>query len=114
MLGYEVFRADDNFLDIGGNSIMILKVHAFLDKDRPGIIQLPDLFAFPTIAKLAGYIDEQLAQNGRRSNESAIQYETTEESEDIEAPDRAAGQWRASVSGVMSTLNGGSAGEHNE
>ena len=59
VLGYAEFQADDNFFDIGGNSIMILKVHAFLDKNRPGIVQLPDLFAFPTIAKLAGYIDEQ-------------------------------------------------------
>ena len=55
VLGYAEFQADDNFFDIGGNSIMILKVHAFLDKDRPGIVQLPDLFAFPTIVKLAGY-----------------------------------------------------------
>jgi acyl transferase domain-containing protein len=114
VLGYAVFRADDNFFDIGGNSIMILKVHAFLDKNRPGIVQLPDLFAFPTIAKLAGYMDEQLAQNGRRSSVATIQYETTEESEDIELLIERLAKGELSVSGVMSTLNGGSAGEHNE
>ena len=56
VLGYEVFRADQNFFYIGGNSIMILKVHAFLDKNQPGIVQLPDLFAFRMHSGIGWYI----------------------------------------------------------
>jgi hypothetical protein len=122
LLGYAAFRTDDNFFDIGGNSIMILKMHAYIDKERPGIVQLPDLFAYPTIAKLANYIDTQMqghnqvgnAATTTEKNESADQHSAVEEYEDIELLIERLAKGELSVSGAMSTLNFSGAGEGNE
>ncbi|PWW04850.1 phosphopantetheine binding protein [Paenibacillus cellulosilyticus] len=122
VLGYAAFRMDDNFFDIGGNSIMILKIHAYIDKERPGIVQLPDLFAFPTIAKLAEYIDMQTqghhqvgyAAATTEENASGEPKSADEEYEDIELLIEQLAKGELSVSGLMSTLNGSGAGEGNE
>lgn len=47
---------NDSFFDLGGNSMLIIQVHAKIDKQFPSTITIPDLFIYTTIAKLAQYI----------------------------------------------------------
>ncbi|MEL6931208.1 MAG: phosphopantetheine-binding protein, partial [Cyanobacteria bacterium J06600_6] len=56
----------DNFFDLGGQSLLMIRVHSLL-KDKLAVdISLMDLFRYPTVASLAEYI--KLAATGDRSN----------------------------------------------
>lgn len=59
VLGYSRFHIDDNFFEIGGNSIYITRVYEKLLPHYPGVLSMADLFAYPTLAKLADYIYAQ-------------------------------------------------------
>jgi amino acid adenylation domain-containing protein len=48
---------NDNFFDIGGNSILLMQMHARLQKDYGWGTAIADLFAKSTIFKLAQWID---------------------------------------------------------
>ncbi len=58
VLGYDEFNINDSFFEIGGDSIMITRVHSFLEEKYPGKVQVGDLFAYPTISKIASFINE--------------------------------------------------------
>lgn len=49
------FGTDDNFFDIGGNSLSVLAVHSELVKVYPGL-KVTDFFKYPTISSLCSYI----------------------------------------------------------
>ena len=55
---------DDNFFDLGGDSLLLIAVHAKLQKELPTEIQITDLFEFPTIRGLARQL------NGSKSEQS--------------------------------------------
>jgi|GEM_PF-987284 len=59
VLGYREFHINDNFYEIGGNSILLTQVYERLVTHYPGMISVTDLFAHPTIERLAVYIGEQ-------------------------------------------------------
>lgn len=46
----------DNFLDLGGNSIHISAVYAFLTQLYPNKLSIADLFTYPTIRDLCSYL----------------------------------------------------------
>lgn len=50
---------DDNFFDLGGDSLQIVAVHSQLQKILHADISVTDLFEFTTIRKLAGHIREK-------------------------------------------------------
>lgn len=53
----EQVRATDNFFDLGGTSVDMIKIHAKLQPHLPKEISLLDMFfAFPTIAALADHL----------------------------------------------------------
>jgi len=61
---------NDNFFDIGGNSLSIIRVHAELDKFAQGRLEVVDLFRYPTISLLAEYIkskDESVSEKDNTS-----------------------------------------------
>jgi amino acid adenylation domain-containing protein len=47
---------DDNFFDLGGDSLLLVAVHSNLQKQLQTEIQLTDLFEFSTIRKLAQHL----------------------------------------------------------
>jgi len=47
----------DNFFDIGGNSLLIIKMLNHLDVIYPGLCNVGDIFANPTVHQLALYIE---------------------------------------------------------
>jgi amino acid adenylation domain-containing protein len=71
VLGYEEFDVNDNFFEIGGDSILITRVHSLIEESFPGLTTISDMFSYPTIAKISGYISTLIGgQAGVQSQES--------------------------------------------
>ena len=51
---------DDNLFEIGASSLTLIQIHEEIDKDYPGLIDLTELFDFPTVAQLARHIEGKL------------------------------------------------------
>ena len=60
ILGFEELNVYQNFFEIGGDSILITKVHAQLDQKFPGKVSIADLFTYTTISKLSKYLNPQV------------------------------------------------------
>jgi hypothetical protein len=56
VLGVSGMARDDNFFEIGGNSMAIIEVQARLKQALERSVRVVDLFRFPTIRSLAGYL----------------------------------------------------------
>ncbi|WP_068774891.1 type I polyketide synthase [Paenibacillus sp. FJAT-26967] len=56
VLGYDELDVQANFFEIGGDSILITKVHALIEEQFPGRTTIADLFSYPTIAKIAEHL----------------------------------------------------------
>jgi amino acid adenylation domain-containing protein len=65
LLGNEQIELDANFFDIGGNSILTISMHSRIEELFKVKISIADLFANPTIAKLARHIDAHIAPKQR-------------------------------------------------
>jgi acyl carrier protein len=48
---------DDNFFDIGGHSLLLARVQARLSEQLGLSVSLLDLYAHPTVAELATYLN---------------------------------------------------------
>ncbi|OAB42663.1 non-ribosomal peptide synthetase [Paenibacillus glacialis] len=57
LLGRSDIGANHNFFDVGGESLLLIRVHQRLDELYPGVLKVTDLFNYPTIASLAEYIE---------------------------------------------------------
>ncbi|WP_051287019.1 SDR family NAD(P)-dependent oxidoreductase [Paenibacillus taiwanensis] len=60
ILGYEELDIHANFFEIGGDSILVTKVHALVEAQYPGVVSISDMFSYATIAKLAQYVSQGL------------------------------------------------------
>jgi amino acid adenylation domain-containing protein len=58
LLGVKTIACDDNFLDLGGHSLLIMRAVAMM-KSRHGIELSPRAFVFQTLAQIAGECDAQ-------------------------------------------------------
>jgi amino acid adenylation domain-containing protein len=56
VLAVDPIGADDNFFDIGGNSLLMARVHARLSEMAPSALSIVDMFQFPTIRALATHL----------------------------------------------------------
>jgi acyl-CoA synthetase (AMP-forming)/AMP-acid ligase II/acyl carrier protein len=52
---------DDNLFEIGASSLKLIEIHESIDRDFPGLIDLTELFDYPTIAQLAKHLEGKLA-----------------------------------------------------
>jgi acyl-CoA synthetase (AMP-forming)/AMP-acid ligase II len=52
---------DDNLFDVGASSLTLIQVHEKIDELHPGVVDLPELFDYPTISQLAKYLEDKLA-----------------------------------------------------
>jgi amino acid adenylation domain-containing protein len=59
---------DDNFFDIGGDSLLLVSVHSNLQKTLQTKIPVTDLFEFPTIRKLAAHLGPAKSNSGAFSD----------------------------------------------
>ena len=52
---------DDNLFDVGASSLALIQIHEKIEEAWPGLIDLTELFDFPTISQLARHIGTKLA-----------------------------------------------------
>jgi acyl-CoA synthetase (AMP-forming)/AMP-acid ligase II/aryl carrier-like protein len=52
---------NDNLFEIGASSLKLIEIHENVDRDFPGMVDLTELFDYPTIAQLAEHLDRKLA-----------------------------------------------------
>lgn len=50
------FGINDNFFDIGGNSLLLIRMQARLNRLYPGKVAVTDLFRIPTVKKIAEFL----------------------------------------------------------
>jgi len=55
---------DDNLFDVGASSLTLIQVHEKIDEAYPGVVDLTDLFDFPTISTLARHLESKLGERG--------------------------------------------------
>src|SRR3989339_1260267 len=70
VLGYNDIDINDNFFEIGGDSLLIIQVHKRLEDLYPGRINIADLFSYSTVTKLARYLEQRVS--GEREREIFI------------------------------------------
>lgn len=58
VLGYKEVDVYENFFDLGGDSVLMVKMHAEIDRLFPGRLTISDMFSYASIARLAAYLDE--------------------------------------------------------
>ncbi|HLL45372.1 MAG TPA: amino acid adenylation domain-containing protein, partial [Longimicrobiaceae bacterium] len=57
VLGVGQVSADDNFFDLGGHSLLLVRVHARLAERLGAEVPIVELFQHPTLASLAAFLD---------------------------------------------------------
>ncbi len=56
---------DDNLFDVGASSLTLIQIHEKIDEAYPGVVDLTELFDFPTISMLAKRLESKLGSRGR-------------------------------------------------
>ncbi len=54
---------DDNLFEIGASSLKLIEIHEQIDRDYPNLVDLTELFDYPTVAQLAKLLSGKLAQS---------------------------------------------------
>jgi amino acid adenylation domain-containing protein len=57
VLGMEAIGAHDNFFDMGGHSLQVLRVHRLIEERVSPAVSIVDLFRYPTVDALAARIE---------------------------------------------------------
>jgi acyl-CoA synthetase (AMP-forming)/AMP-acid ligase II len=57
---------NDNLFEIGASSLKLIEIHESVDRDFPGLIDLTELFDYPTIALLAKHLEGKIKATPRR------------------------------------------------
>ena len=80
-LGVTHPAADENFFDLGGDSLMLLNAHAELERGLGRRIPLTAMFEFPSIGALTSYLQQPgpadaslqaAAERARQQREAAL------------------------------------------
>jgi acyl carrier protein len=51
---------NDNLFEIGASSLKLIEIHENIERDFPGLIDLTELFDYPTLAQLAQHLEKKL------------------------------------------------------
>jgi aryl carrier-like protein len=52
---------DDNLFDVGASSLTLIQIHEKIDEIYPGVVDLTDLFDYPTISQFARFLEQKLS-----------------------------------------------------
>jgi len=72
ILGEQRVGRDDNFFDLGTNSLKLIEVHSEIDALYPGTIEVTDMFDHPTVAELAAFIQSRRSAAADREPVQAL------------------------------------------
>ena len=72
LLQIDSLGPDVNFFDAGGDSLLLIQMHATLSKEYPGCIELMDLFSATTPRKISELIDDRKRANQERNPPIAV------------------------------------------
>lgn len=61
-LPHNQIGVNDNFFNLGGNSILLIQVHVQLERIYPNILKVADLFTYTTIQELGDIISKRIKQ----------------------------------------------------
>jgi natural product biosynthesis luciferase-like monooxygenase protein/amino acid adenylation domain-containing protein len=61
VLKHDKFDADDNFFSVGGNSLVLVRLHSALRLEVPEPFTLMDLLIRPTVREFAAFVDRQVS-----------------------------------------------------
>lgn len=64
---------NDNFFQIGGNSLLIMQIYNLIENLYPGAVTIPDLFSYHTISKLAMFIASKCCNPAEELQLNSIQ-----------------------------------------
>ncbi len=53
-------EVNDNLFEIGASSLKLIEIHESIDREFPGLIDLTELFDYPTIAQLAQHLEAKI------------------------------------------------------
>jgi len=67
LLGVHPIGIHDNFFDLGGNSLLLLRLQAGLERASGSRVALVDLFRYPTAGRLAAFLDGNAPADTRPS-----------------------------------------------
>ena len=56
-LGDVRFQPNDNFFEIGMNSLKLVEIHELLDRHFPAQLEISDIFDHPSLSKLAAFLE---------------------------------------------------------
>ncbi|GKX30073.1 hypothetical protein SH1V18_25530 [Vallitalea longa] len=70
VLGYEEIDINDNFFEMGADSILMGHIFNIINKYYPDQLQLMDLFAYPSVRQLSEYLDSKQDVTSKRDKES--------------------------------------------
>ena len=63
VLGLETVGVHDNFFDLGGHSLLMVRVHGRLSEVLEGELSIVDLLHYPTVASLAAFVAPEIDQS---------------------------------------------------
>ncbi|QDQ02379.1 amino acid adenylation domain-containing protein [Lysinibacillus fusiformis] len=58
ILGIETIGIHDNFFDLGGSSLLLVRMHSLIESVYKGKVEVTDLFTYTTIAELSEFIEK--------------------------------------------------------
>ncbi|WP_438431722.1 SDR family NAD(P)-dependent oxidoreductase [Gorillibacterium sp. sgz500922] len=64
VLGFHEIDVFDNFFELGADSILLMRIHAELDQQHPGLITVADMFEYSNISKLAQFMLQKTGAQG--------------------------------------------------
>ncbi|EMS73662.1 SDR family NAD(P)-dependent oxidoreductase [Ruminiclostridium cellobioparum] len=68
VLGIKEIDVYDNFHDMGGDSILATQLLKEIDKEFPEVISISDIFTYPSVSQLAGFISGKLGHGTDNSD----------------------------------------------
>jgi amino acid adenylation domain-containing protein len=86
VLAREAVGLDENFFDLGGTSLQLLKLHAEIGAALGCDLSIVDLFRFPRIRTLARHIDSGIGAEARRQAPSVWQRAASEAEAPLPTP----------------------------
>jgi len=66
VLGLQEISIFANFEDLGGNSLLAVRLHKELDAAYPGIFAISDVFSYPTVHDMAAYLERKRSSPAKR------------------------------------------------